>query len=627
MATGRGLVTRGSITVHHLPMANIGHVKAAAVEESNLQMFKVVGNGHDLEFTSAAHSHGLMQGMNDLRQEGQFTDITLHVRDSVFHGHRAVLASSSGYFHAMFTTDMKESKYEEITLNDVDPAIMQILLDYIYTAKIIITDGNVQDLLQVASLFQVFAVRDACAAYLQRQLHPSNCLGFQRFADNHGCTELADTAAEFSRIYLEEVSQNEEYLMLTKDALLEFINTDDISVKEEILYESIMRWVTHDVESRAKELPDLLPKVNFARVDTKYFEEKVMSHPLIEQLSSWQDAISMKGGPSRGKQLILLLSGKTGRPNLPTQFNHDVFSFNPETQEMTVLCRDPEREANSFYDSIATASKVGDDVVFIRANNTWLFNIKTLQWKKVAPSLRGTYRSETSSVEVGGYVYVLGGHSIEFNREVAFAERYNPQQNVWEVISPMIRAARGAAVASCNGKIFVMGGHTEVGNIADAQCYDPATNTWKLLAPVPIATSGGTAITLHNQVYLIGVKNPATSYDNPFPIYNHVFRYDVATDTWQQVASMLDGHRRCSVVIHNGKIHVLGGTRRDFMSGNMQWVTSVEVYDPNEDSWTPNGRVSQPLFCHCGMMFTVEDEESDEDIDEDHEIQAKKTKA
>ncbi|XP_077991677.1 kelch-like protein 25 [Glandiceps talaboti] len=575
-------------------------------------MFRVVGHGNDVEFTASTHPESLMDGMNDLRLEGHFTDIKLHVRGHMFHGHRAILASCSGYFRAMFTSDMKESKFEEITLNELDPKIMDLLLQYIYTAKIIITENNCQELLEAAGLFQIISVRDACAAYLQRQLHPSNCLGFQRFAANHACQKLAEAAEEFSYVYLEEVSQNEEFLLLSKESLLKYLTNSDLLTEEEILFEAIMRWVKHHAEIRAKDLPELLAQINFSKVDEDYFNEHILSNDLIRQNSKCKEVVSCeRNSPKRGKQIVLLLSGKTGRPNLPTQFNHDVFSYDPQNQAMKVLCRDPEREANSFYDSIATATRVNDDVIFIRANNTWLFDLKTLQWRKVASSLRGTYRSETSCVEVGGYVYVLGGHSIEFNREIAFVERYNPNENVWEVVSPMIRATRGAAVASCNGKVFVMGGHTEVGNIADLQCYDPATNTWALLAPIPIATSGGTAVALNNQIYLIGVKNPATSHDTPFPIYNHVYRYDVATDTWQRVADMVDGHRRCSAAICHGKIHILGGTRRDFMSGNMQWVTSVEVYDPNEDSWFPNGNLSQPLFCHSGMMFALKDDEID----------------
>ena len=42
------------------------------------------------------------------------------------------------------------------------------------------TEENVQILLPAANLLQLNDVRDACCEFLQRQLHPTNCLGIRR---------------------------------------------------------------------------------------------------------------------------------------------------------------------------------------------------------------------------------------------------------------------------------------------------------------------------------------------------------------------------------------------------------------------------------------------------------------
>nr|XP_002734341.2 PREDICTED: kelch-like protein 24-like [Saccoglossus kowalevskii] len=495
---------------------------------------------------------------------------------------------------------------------------METLLSYVYTARLVISDHNVQEILEAASLFQIFPVRDACAAYLKRQLHPSNCLGFQRFAESHSCNFLRRAAEEIALMYLDEVSHHEEFILLNYEHLLEYVSHKDLIVtKEEILYEAIMKWIKHDSKRRIEHISQLLKQINFSKIKTDYFNSKILNEQLLLDLPNTQEVVSVsRQKPVRGKEVILLLSGKTGRPNLPSQFNHDVLQYDPCSKSLETISCDPDREPNSFYDSIATAAKVNDQILFIRANNAWLFDIRTLQWNKVAPPLRGTYRSETICVELGGYVYVLGGHSIEFNREVAFVERYDAKRDVWEVVSPLIRATRGAAVAACDGKIYMFCGHTEVGNIDLTQCYDPATNMWQILAPLPIETSGATAITFNDSIYLLAVKNPSVNHNNPFPVYNHVFRYDVATDTWQQMANMNEGHRRCAAIVCQGKIFAVGGTRRDFTSGNMQWATTVEMYDPNEDMWETCDQLAHPIFCHSGMKFIISDKEDIAEEDE-----------
>ena len=56
-----------------------------------------------------AHSEILLSKCTQFRDEGQFIDVRLKVREDIFPAHRIVVASNSDYFHAMFTDGMKES--------------------------------------------------------------------------------------------------------------------------------------------------------------------------------------------------------------------------------------------------------------------------------------------------------------------------------------------------------------------------------------------------------------------------------------------------------------------------------------------------------------------------------------
>jgi kelch-like protein 2/3 len=103
--------------------------------------------------------------------------------------HKMVLSSCSPYFYAMFTS-FDEKTQDRITLQGVDSHALQLLVEYVYSSEVYVTEENVQVLLPAANLLQLTDVRDACCDFLQAQLHPTNCLGIRAFADLHGCIDL-----------------------------------------------------------------------------------------------------------------------------------------------------------------------------------------------------------------------------------------------------------------------------------------------------------------------------------------------------------------------------------------------------------------------------------------------------
>ena len=81
-----------------------------------------------------------------------FCDVVLLTSDQKkeFPAHKAVLASCSSYFHAMFT-NFDERHQNRIVLQDIDPIALGLLLDFLYTSQIQVTEGNSQ-------VLQVFVI-------------------------------------------------------------------------------------------------------------------------------------------------------------------------------------------------------------------------------------------------------------------------------------------------------------------------------------------------------------------------------------------------------------------------------------------------------------------------------------
>jgi hypothetical protein len=101
------------------------------------------------------HPTDLLAGLNALRLSRQFCDVILCVDGQEFPTHRIILSSFSAYFRAMFASEMAEKSQDRVSINGVEPSMLQLIIQYAYTSEINITKSNVQSLLSASNLLQV----------------------------------------------------------------------------------------------------------------------------------------------------------------------------------------------------------------------------------------------------------------------------------------------------------------------------------------------------------------------------------------------------------------------------------------------------------------------------------------
>ena len=82
--------------------------------------------------------------LEEMRQTRELCDITLVAGNVEIPAHKLVLAATSHYFRRMFIIELKEKNFLKITIQDVNPEILTLLVEYSYTSKLMITQDNVQ---------------------------------------------------------------------------------------------------------------------------------------------------------------------------------------------------------------------------------------------------------------------------------------------------------------------------------------------------------------------------------------------------------------------------------------------------------------------------------------------------
>lgn len=245
----------------------------------------------------------LQDGLKELLNENKFVDCTLKVGDRSFPCHRLIMAACSPYFREIFfTEDGKEAENtKEVVLEDVNPSILDMIIQYLYSANIELTDDNVQDIIAVANRFQIPSVFTVCVNYLQKKLSLSNCMAIFRMGLVINCPRLAVAARNFIADRFELLYKDEEFLKLAAHELFAIIGGDSLNVeKEELVFEAVMAWVRHDKE-RTKVLKDAFNCIRFRLLPETYFKDKVETDEIIKANPELQKMIQVIRDSFKGK--------------------------------------------------------------------------------------------------------------------------------------------------------------------------------------------------------------------------------------------------------------------------------------------------------------------------------------
>uniref|UniRef100_A0A8C5U902 BTB domain-containing protein n=1 Tax=Malurus cyaneus samueli TaxID=2593467 RepID=A0A8C5U902_9PASS len=446
----------------------------AAAMEGGVQLLN--RDGHSISHNSKRHYHDAFVCMNRMRQRGLLCDIVLHVATKEIKAHKVVLASCSPYFHAMFTNEMSESRQTHVTLHDIDPQALEQLVQYAYTAEIVVGEGNVQTLLPAASLLQLNGVRDACCKFLLSQLDPSNCLGIRGFADTHSCSDLLKSAHKYVLQHFVEVSKTEEFMLLPLKQVLDLISSDSLNVpSEEEVYRAVLSWVKHDVDSRRQHVPRVSGPQLLSNVDTELLVrhhseckdlliEALKYHLMPEQRGVLSNS---RTRPRRceGASTVLFAVGKALVRHAALPLAQWWPSMSRAQGPTAVL---------SPHSPLTTMSDLATVESYDPVTNSWQPEVSM-----------GTRRSCLGVAALHGLLYAAGGY--DGASCLNSAERYDPLTGTWTSIAAMSTRRRYVRVATLEGNLYAVGGYDSSSHLATVEkesrpqpSPDPSQPSWGL---------------------------------------------------------------------------------------------------------------------------------------------------
>ncbi|XP_061492357.1 kelch-like protein 6 isoform X2 [Rhineura floridana] len=500
------------------------------------------------------------------------------------------------YTEAMFCNDLKEKYEEKIVIKGVDAETMQILLDYTYTSKVLITKENVQKVLEAASLFQFLRMVEACSNFLNEALHPENCVGILRLADAHSLDKLKQQAKSYIIQNFSQVLNYDEFLELPVDVLYSMLKSDDLWVTEEAqVFEAVINWVHYKIAERLPLLPYILEGVRLPLLDPWYFVETVEADPLIRQCPdvfpllqearmyhlSGNEIISERTKPRMHEfqsEVFMIIGGCTK----DEKFVAEVTCLDPLRRSRLEVAKLPNTEQETECENkkwVEFACVTLKNEVYISGgketqHEVWKYNSSINKWIQIEYLNVGRWRHKMAVL--GGKVYVIGGY--DGIQRINSVETYDSFHNCWSEAAPLMINVSSFGAASYKKKLYVIGGGPN-GKLATdkTQCYDPATNNWSLKSPMPVEAKCVNATSFHDHIYVVGGAMRA------------VYSYSPLTDTWCLVTQLNHERASCGIAPCNNKLFITGGRdeKNEVIATVLCW--DAEIQKLTEECVLPRG--------------------------------------
>ncbi|XP_072026470.1 uncharacterized protein [Amphiura filiformis] len=497
-----------------------------------------------------SHLSYLSSGLNQLRHQAAFCDVTIIVGHQRFPAHKAVLSCASDYFQGMFSSGFQESTKSEVNVPGTEESFAQIL-DFAYTGHFNLSVRTVIGILKMACYMVLTKAIELCAEYLKDikdLLTIEDCFEIWSITINHN--SLSDVA----QMYKSHVIQNFLNFVKSKDflenssasAMMEILSDEEIetdALTEEQILQGTVMWLKYDWEQRKAHAVDLLKKIRLGLVPVDRLQ-----HILGDELMAMPDCKEMV------EEVVKLSVAKDTASLIK---NHlDLFGTrNTIAAELYVDDEDP-----AFFSVACSTERACYKLT------------KFADIPNKIPYLESTDRFSGIALLVcdEGHLYAAGGSSNTYiidddtpeeeeHHRKWVAEnnffRYNSEKNEWILLPPMPKVLFYPIMYDLDDYIYVI-------DTSMIERYHIPSNTWELTvdnlslyASYAAAINGDTCTCILISGY-DEVEDPNHQVFDTVPVFK-VGIYKPANNKWLDVSVNGNMDRDSSFSVHNNVCYII----------------------------------------------------------------------
>lgn len=182
--------------------------------------------------------------------------------------HRSILTAVSKYFRAALGPHFQEGDETESTLEDTDGQTVKAIVDFCYTGRIELTEGNVTKFQAIASSIEFDLLEEKCSQFYAAKLSVDNSVDTLIIADKYSDVGLRQRALDLICESFETVPM-QDIQRLGHELMQELLKCDKIQAPEELVFKRLFEWFKKNEEERKKHMPEMLKLIRLEYVPSQ----------------------------------------------------------------------------------------------------------------------------------------------------------------------------------------------------------------------------------------------------------------------------------------------------------------------------------------------------------------------
>ncbi|XP_060092353.1 calicin [Heteronotia binoei] len=427
-----------------------------------------------MQFTEKNHNNFMMQALNKQRRNKEFCDVALSVDQNVFYAHINVLAAVSSHIRNLIASNDMKTDDELFIIIDakfLSSGLVEELLDYFYTGKILISEKNVEELLKGARYFNSQTLKSHCSDYLLRSLRKDNSLYYMFLATTYDLKEVGTSAYDGVRdnFHYWASSEGIEDLMCCPPQIFgKLLKDDNLHIQnEDQAFLAFLQWMKHKTPEREKYFKKYFSYIHLTAISNKIL------------LSACREVLVFQDHSGPLSRIESVLSDrKHGNP-----------------QSLMLYQR-----KGALVDSVVILGGQKEQGRF--SNGVFAYIIDENIWLKLTEM---PYRAAAlSATSLGKYIYVSGGTTEQISG-LKTAWKYDMDTNSWLKLPDLPTGLVFHTMVTCGGAVYSVGGSTAPRKyISSIFKYDEGKEKWILAGKMSIPMDATALITKGDKaIYIV----------------------------------------------------------------------------------------------------------------------------
>lgn len=492
---------------------------------------------------------------NEMRQLKMFCDVELAVRDARFVGHKVILGAGSPYLMKLFNET--SHGYVEIFDGKINTYSVNLLIEYLYTFTICISESTVLDLCYAAQVLRMGKIQKYCCKFLKKSLWHSNVIPYLFFCVEHNYNSLVLHCIEYALNNLHKIYIHDTFRELTQDditKLIDILQIRDTSMEYDVLY----NWAKHDMTQR-RGILHLLLLVSFPCNPPPPTRP---NSPLISLTSS--DLSTLPHAPRLHRQPEQHAQTK---PVNSEELTQKLIKIKHSTTTLFAI-------GGTTNDSVTDTGEK-----FIIANDQRWTPIDKMPRKK----------SQSPAVMYDSNIYSIGGYNGR--QRLACVDVYDPIADKWtpEGIPSLSFPRSGCTAVVLKEDLYVIGGYDGTNHIDCVEIFNFITHKWTQGPQLQVGRSYAQAAILNDAIYVVG----GTNNKGRLKIVERLS----ADKEWEHVSLLNTPRSRPGLVSFRNNLYAIGGY------DGQQHLSSMECYDVILNEWTIVAHASVPRNSPCACIL------------------------